>query len=587
MSQQQTFSGMNSPVIPDIEFIQGTSGGPVGADPATFTIYFTSDDLAIDGNALTYSENFVNLVKWTPYVVDDVEPAPYTTIQSAIDKVSTYQNVINFNIDFVALNSIVATVDSVALTPVVFAVDQATTIAALAAMIGTATDVVSSTVTGARQITVVFASGSFHEVNSVITTLGATQPVATITSSSTALPQLILVRYGSGNYVENLTIPANITIMGVLDGTNSSVPVLITGTHSVPNSGGVEFINLRMNDATAIVSSTSAGSGTITWRNCSVGVTNGFTADLTAWTGSINFIGCIFSGLDDGLVNNATGTASISLSDSIVGGGGGVLATGGFLQAKGSTLYCAASFTGSASVTLSDSITSGMTFAGSSTLSAVGGQLNGASKASITQSSTGAISLINVGINSNNNPAIAGAGAGVLTLAGVPFLDNTVIAGTLTTAVYDWKPYGTSGTSLTATNGTASFDSDDFTVTNGFVEIKGNVVGSTTTVGAVTGDIITIPLGTTPSNYSFIINVSAFESSTPAGAQYFIIASARTDGATASLVGLPDPTINEDAALVAADCDLVVVGNSAIVRATGVLALTINWSATVQVLQRT
>lgn len=469
MSQQQIFSGGNAPVAPDIEFIQGTSGGPVGPNPATFTINFTSDDLAIDGNPGTFTLNFVDLVKWTPYVVDDVNPAPYTTIQSAIDAVSTYQNVIDFDIDFVALNSIVATVDAVALPPVIFVIDQATTIALLAAMISTATGVASATVTGPRQITVIFDPGSFHVVNSVITTLGVSQPTATITSSSTAPENLILVRYGSGNYVENLIIPSGITIMGVFDGANTSSPVLITGSHSIPSSGNVEFINLRMNDATAVVSNSAANSTALAWRNCSIGVTNGFTADVTASTGVISFKGCIFSGIDDGLVNNATGTAVIIVEDSTIGGGGQVLTSGGNIVVKNSTISCRSSLVNNCAVTSNDSYLAAIAFNNASTGAFVGGKISGAAVAAITQSSTGAISLVNVAIDSNNNPSIAGAGAGIITMACVPFLDNIAIAGTLTTAAYDWKPYATQGTSVTATVGTASFNEDDFSVVNGFV----------------------------------------------------------------------------------------------------------------------
>lgn len=478
MSQQQTFSGGNSPVLPDIEFLQGTSGGPVGPNPVTFTINLTSEDLAIDGNPGAWDLHFVDLVKWTPYVVDNLNPAPYITIQSALDAISTYQNVIDFNIDFVALNSIVATVDTVALTPVVFAVDQATTIAALAAMIGTAANVTSSTVTGARQITVVFANGASHVVNSVVTTLGATQPVATISSSSSSLPELVLVRYGTGNYAENLVIPSNVTIMGILDGTNAVSPVLVTGQHSIPTSGDVEFINLRMNSAAAIVSSSAAGSTNLTWRNCSVGVTNGFTANVTAWTGVINFKGCTFSGLDDGLVNNGTGTAVINIEDSSVGGGGQILTTGGSVIGKNSSVNCATILVGAGVISYTDVLSQGIAFTVTSSGSFLGGKVSGAGVASITQSSTGTISLVNVAIDSNNNPAIAGVGAGVITLAGVPFLNNTVIAGTLTTAVYDWKPYGTQGTSVTATNGTASFNEDDFTVVNGFVSAASTSIAS-------------------------------------------------------------------------------------------------------------
>lgn len=179
---------------------------------------------------------------------------------------------------------------------------------------------------------------------------------------------------------------------------------------------------------------------------------------------------------------------------------------------------------------------------------------------------------------------------GVQTLHGIPY-------GNSTTGAIQWLAEATDGQIPIGDTGGVPILSNitsidgSVTITNGpgtiDLSTTGTLSGNTTTIGAVTGDVLTIPLGAIPSNYSFLINVSAFESSTPAGAQYFIVASAKTDGATASLVGLPDPTINEDVALVAADCDLVVSGNNAIVRATGVALLTINWSAKVQLLQRT
>lgn len=581
MSQQQFFTGGNSPVIPDIEFIQGTSGGPVGANPVNFTINFTSEDLAIDGTPVSFTQHFVDLVKWTPYVVDNVEPAPYTTIQSALDMFSTYQNVINFNIDFVALNSILSTVDSVPLTPVVFTVNQATTIAAVASMIATATDVVSATVTGARQITVVFAPGVSHVVNSVVTTLGVSQPTATISSSSSASGELVLVRYGSGNYAENLVLPSNVTILSTLEDSYSSVPVLITGTHTPPLSGFVGFVNLRLDDATAILSSSAAGTTNIYFKNCNFGVTNGFDADLTAWTGTLDFIDCSFSGVDDGIVNNSSGTAVINFVNSIIGGGGQLLTSGGFIYAKDSTINCKSNLVGSCSINYTDTYSQSITFTATSNGSFIGGKVSGSGVPSITQSSTGTIGLVNVAIDSNNNPAIAGAGVGVITLAGVPFLNNKIISGTLTTAAYDWKPYGTAGVTATAIRGTAAFDSNDFTVVDGFVDIKGSANGTGQTIGAVTADILTIPLGAVAGTQQFEARVKGFESTTPAGCGYNVYGTLITDGVTATLVGVQD-VFNEDPALVTADAYFIASGNNAVLQVLGVAGLTIDWTASTQ-----
>lgn len=93
---------------------------------------------------------------------------------------------IDFDIDFVASNSILTTINgATALGPVIFNTDQATTIQLVANSIAVDATVLSATVTGLQQIRVVFntpfVSPSTSIVNSVITTLGATQPVATIT----------------------------------------------------------------------------------------------------------------------------------------------------------------------------------------------------------------------------------------------------------------------------------------------------------------------------------------------------------------------------------------------------------------------
>lgn len=103
--------------------------------------------------------------------------------------------------------------------------------------------------------------------------------------------------------------------------------------------------------------------------------------------------------------------------------------------------------------------------------------------------------------------------------------------------------------------------------------------GTVTTIGAVTGDVITIALGATPATYAIEARISAFESTTPAGAGYQLFGSVRTTGAAAVLIGTPDFVVNEEAALVAADVDLVVAANNAIIRVTGVAGLTIHWKS--------
>ncbi len=101
--------------------------------------------------------------------------------------------------------------------------------------------------------------------------------------------------------------------------------------------------------------------------------------------------------------------------------------------------------------------------------------------------------------------------------------------------------------------------------------------GSATTIGATTADLVTFALGATPGTYIFEINTAAFNPSTPAGAGYKTYATVRTNGIAGTLIDDQDAIINEDAALVTSDDNVVISGNNAIFRVTGVAGLTIDW----------
>lgn len=135
--------------------------------------------LNIDGNEVTASSSST-----TTYSIVNLNAnlVPLNRIAVSVDgtNVGTTTAIIDFDSDFVTSNSIVATVNGVALSANVFTTNQATTIAAVATKIGTASGVASSTVTGPRQITVVFTNPGDNVVDSVITTLGASQPTASI-----------------------------------------------------------------------------------------------------------------------------------------------------------------------------------------------------------------------------------------------------------------------------------------------------------------------------------------------------------------------------------------------------------------------
>jgi hypothetical protein len=175
VAAQAVFS---QPITPDQIAI-----GRRQANDATIEVVTAMDNkeytVTVNGQAYTLDNSTSEALESTLTLDADFVADNLIRVQLNGDEVGDSKSVIQFDIDFVALNSILATVNGVGLTPVVFSVDQATTIAALAAEIATADNVVSATVTDTREITVEFDSaGNF--VTSVVTTLGATQPTATI-----------------------------------------------------------------------------------------------------------------------------------------------------------------------------------------------------------------------------------------------------------------------------------------------------------------------------------------------------------------------------------------------------------------------
>lgn len=115
------------------------------------------------------------------------------------------------------------------------------------------------------------------------------------------------------------------------------------------------------------------------------------------------------------------------------------------------------------------------------------------------------------------------------------------------------------------------------------ITVDGLTLGTGQTIGAVTADLITIPLGVTPTTYIIEAKVVGFEAATPSGAGYNLICVARTTGAAASIVGNIDKYLAEGVGLIGCDGTMIASGNNIIVRVTGAAGLTIRWkSATTQ-----
>lgn len=164
-----------------------------------------------------------------------------------------------------------------------------------------------------------------------------------------------------------------------------------------------------------------------------------------------------------------------------------------------------------------------------------------------------------------NHSLLVGAGTATITNLGV--------------ATNGQLPIGSSGADPVLSTLTAG---DGITITNGAGSItiaaENGLSGTGTTVGATTADIITFALGATPASYIFEFVITGFDGVTPSATGYWFIATVRTDGATATVIGSTED-FNEDSGLVSSDVDMVGSGGSVILRVTGVAGVTLNWTA--------
>jgi hypothetical protein len=123
-------------------------------------------------------------------------------------------------------------------------------------------------------------------------------------------------------------------------------------------------------------------------------------------------------------------------------------------------------------------------------------------------------------------------------------------------------------------------------VTNGpgtiDLSVANEIQGTGQTIGAVTLNIISIPLGAVAGVFQFEARVKGFDPATPSGAGYNVYATLRTTGLAATLVG-NQVIFNEDAVLNNADAYFIASGNNAVLQVLGVAGLTINWSAETEI----
>jgi len=253
---------------------------------------------------------------------------------------------------------------------------------------------------------------------------------------ATGNEQIVMIQ--PGTYTENLTLANGVDLIGngsISQGANQGIT--ISGVHTPPTSGHIVFRNLYLISATSIFSSTAAGSTHIHVIDCESGVTNGYLFNLLNWTGELELenYNPANGATSDGGINN-TGGSSVSIFNAGLGFGTANNATiSGSVVMESGEVNCPITFTTGSSIAINwFTFANTVTCSGSSTGVFNFCYFSTGSSTALTMNSTGAISLSNDVVNTSASPAIAGTGAGTLTLGNVIYQNNAALAGTLTVA---------------------------------------------------------------------------------------------------------------------------------------------------------
>ncbi len=282
-----------------------------------------------------------------------------------------------------------------------------------------------------------------------------------------------------GTYIENLTLYSTTEVVGVpgnSDAGTTGNTTIITGVHTPPATGSFTFANVRLESATHIFNSAVAGSAGLVLLNVFIVVTNGFVFNLANWTGTFVTYNVGEGSTNNGMVNNTGGATCFFVSATHGAGTVNTMLTSGPVIMQEVDLNCPWSAATGTTISCDyDIFTHSVTCANNSTGSFNYCKFNTGATAALTMSSSAAISLLHSIVNTSNNPAIAGAGAGTLTYSDVVFLSNALFAGTLTLAKNSWQPYAVALAAGDGTKvGTCNFDSSTFAVsTAGFVTLTG------------------------------------------------------------------------------------------------------------------
>jgi hypothetical protein len=289
-----------------------------------------------------------------------------------------------------------------------------------------------------------------------------------------------------GTYTENLVLYDSVFLEG-----SANLSVSIVGIHTPPVAGTCQITSVDLTSATHAFSSAAAGSTTLTVRDCRFHLTNGYAFDVVNWTGTINIFNCADISADNHGINN-TGNATVLIKDSFFGYSTTTSLINGLCNIFYSHIYCPITKSG----TLAINIDSGsvlyrtLTVSDSVTTSINNSSLFSGADPAIVTTSSSAVTLSNVVIDSSANPNIDGTGTVVF--GEVTFLKPLFIPVTITQSYNSGVQTGIIDLPNTdnTENGTLRMNGDpflsNFGTNNTFVGIDSGSLGLTTAAGNCT-----------------------------------------------------------------------------------------------------
>lgn len=261
-------------------------------------------------------------------------------------------------------------------------------------------------------------------------TAGAT-PYATIQSAINAanaagIPATVFIRPGA--YTENLTLYSQIDLEG-----SENSEVSITGKHTPPNAGSLNFNRVGFVSATHVLDSAAAGTTVIKFSRCLFAVANGYICNLTNWTGAISFKYCTDASTNNGVITN-TAAAPVNIYNAVVGAGtGNTMTINGITEIFNGKVQCPLTIAGSSTgifegaCTFNGTITTGGTVA----VKIRNSTISTGAAAAISHGSGTALLLNNVVIDSTKTSYCI-EGTGSVQFNEATFVNSKSLAGTIT-----------------------------------------------------------------------------------------------------------------------------------------------------------